>query len=133
MELTYDRLSCDELGGSTQADLLVALDGRLRLNDDGAIVFDETQFPVVELARSLVLWLAAPGRPDFGFVSMSCDDGAISILQDDRGWHFRSTFYADPLTGPVDWSEVERCCRNFIVKVRADLQDLGLRPDQLLR
>ena len=134
MEMTYDYLNAEELHGSTQADYLVSLDGHLRLIDREAHVFDEPGFPVVELARSLLVWLDAPNRIDFFFDSMSYEEvGSISIVQEPGGWTFRSAFVAQPLTRPMGWTEVEDCCRDFVAKVEADLVALGLQPAEVIR
>lgn len=57
MEMTYDRLNADELHGTTRTDYLVSLDAHFRVVDGPMTVVDEPGFPVVELARSLLVWL----------------------------------------------------------------------------
>ena len=52
--MSYDQWRTDELRGTTRADYLIALDACLRLTDGGVTVVEETGFPVVELARSLL-------------------------------------------------------------------------------
>ena len=134
MEMTYGYLYVDELNWSTQADCLVALDAHFRQIGREELVFDEPGFPVVELARSLLVWLDSPNRIDFIFDSMSYEEaGSISIVQDSGGWTFHSVFIPQPLTRPMGWSEVEQCCLNFITKVEADLMALGLHPDEVIR
>lgn len=65
MDLTCDHLNSDELRGTTQTDFLVALDGHFRIHDGDVTIYDEPGFPVVELARSLLIWLRArtPATP----------------------------------------------------------------------
>lgn len=60
VNLTYDYLHADELRGATQADHVVALDAHLSVVDDDVAIFDEPGFPVVERARSLLIWLRYP-------------------------------------------------------------------------
>ncbi len=133
MEMSYDRLGTKELRGATQADYLIALDAHFSLVHGGVTAFDEPDFPVVELARSLVRWLEDPDRSDFEFDSMSFEEGGVfSIRQGVEGWEFGSIFAPGAATAPVDWSEVDRCCRRFIAKVEADLVELGLDPAEVI-
>ncbi len=132
--MTYDRLNTDELRGSTQADYLVSLDAHFRLVDGDLAFYDEPAFPVVELARSLSIWLDAPERGDFEFDSMSYEEvGSVAVRQSDAGWTFESVFAPNASTAPVDWAEVDRCCREFVSKVEADLVTLGLDPAEVIR
>ena len=134
MEMTYDRLNTEDLRGTTHTDYLVAIDARFRLADGEVPIYDEPGFPVVELARSLLIWLSDPGRDDFEFDSMAYEDvGAITVRQVATGWEFGSVFASDVVTAPVDWEEVDRCCRSFIARVEADLSMLGLDPDEVVR
>lgn len=62
------RLECLNGRGATRADFLVSLDAQLRVVDDGGVtVLDEPGFPVVELARSSLIWLGDSERRDFEF------------------------------------------------------------------
>lgn len=133
MELTYDALRTDELRGTTQADYLVALDAQLRLVDGGAILLEEPGFPVVELARSLLAWLADPEPGDFEFDSMSYEErGAIAISKLPEGWSFCSVLAPGAQTAPADKLHVDDCCRRFIARIEADLDALGLDPGEVL-
>lgn len=133
--MTYAQLSTDELQGTTQADYLVSVEGDLRIVDDGGTwEYDEQSFPVVELARSLLRWLDDPGRPDFAFDSMSYEEvGAVAVRRSERGWVFSSVFDPGSTSSPVDWAETERCIRAFIDQVEADLRDLGIDPEGVIR
>lgn len=134
MEMTYDHLNSNELRGSTQTDYLVALDAHFRLVDDDVIVYDEPGFPVVELARSLLLWIRNPDLGDFNFDSMSYEEvGSLAIRRSDSGWTFSSVFAPEAVTGSVDRAEVDRCCRSFVARVESDLRHLGLDPDEVIR
>lgn len=134
MKLDYDRLNTADLRGTTRADYLIALDATLRLQDGGVLIYEEPSFPVVELARSLQAWLDAPDPGDFEFDSMSFEEvGSLRILRTATGWTLGSVFVAATSTRPVDWSEIVRCCRDFIGRVERDLRTLGLDPDELIR
>jgi hypothetical protein len=134
MEMTYDRLNADDLMGATRTDYLVAIDAQFRLVDGDVTIYDEPAFPVVELARSLLIWLEDPGREDFEFDSMSYEEvGSVAIRQVATGWEFGSIFASGTVATPVEWAEVVRCCGNFIARVRVDLVTLGLDPDKVLR
>lgn len=113
---------------------MIAPDARLRLVDGGVTVLEETGFPVVELARSLLAWLGDSMEGDFEFDSMSCEEsGAIRIQKTDAGWVFGSVFVAGLTTAPTDRSGVEECCRRFVARVESDLEELGVDPAEVLR
>lgn len=134
MEMTYDRLNTDDLRGATQTDYLVALDAHFRLLDDDVTIYDEPGFPVVELARSLLIWLRDPDLGDFEFDSMSYEEvGSLAIRRASSGWTFSSIFAPDAVGAPVDRVEVDRCCQSLIARVEAHLEKLGLDPDEVIR
>ncbi|QEO15207.1 hypothetical protein FLP10_12835 [Agromyces intestinalis] len=134
VELVYDRLRTDDLRGTTQADYLVAFDAHIRLLEGDEVIYDEAGFPVVELARSLRIWLGDPGESDFEFDSMSYEEpGAIAIRNTPAGWVFGSVFAPSVWTNPAEWRAVDECCRHFIARVEADLDGLGLDPGDVLR
>lgn len=133
MELTYDRLNLDELQGTTQADYLVAIDAHLRVIDGDRTVLSEPGFPVVELARSLQLWLAESDRGDFEFDSMSYEEaGAFAVRQNDAGWTLDSNLGVGLPTDPVSWTDVESLCRSFIARVDRDLREVGVDPVKVI-
>lgn len=134
MEMSYDRLDAADLRGSMQSDYLVALDARFRLADGGVVICDELGFPVVELARSLFLWLADPEREDFEFDSMSYEEaGALVLRRRTGGWTAESAFAPGGSTSTVGWAEVERCCGELIARVERDLLALGVDPRPVIR
>lgn len=134
MEMTYDRLNTDELQGNTQADYLVAFDARFRIVDGLITVFEEPGFPVVELARSLLIWLDDPARKDFEFDSMSYEEvGSVAVRRQVGGWVVESDFDPGSTTSPLEWAEVERGCRGLVSRVESDLLALGLNPSEVLR
>lgn len=132
--MTYDRLSADELQGDTQADYLIALEADLRVIHRGVTIFVEPRFPVVELARSLSLWIREAEKGDFEFRSMSFEEiGVVAFRREPQGWRFESAFQPGTSTPTVDWAEVDSCCRRLIARVEFDLTDLGLDPAEVLR
>lgn len=134
MEMMYERLNTDELSGTTQADYLIAFDADLRVFSGEETVYEEPNFPVVELARSLLIWLDSADRGDFEFNSMSFEEvGTIAFRQTPEGWEFSSVFYRGALSAPIDWTEVASCCRDLISRVAVDLVALGLDPGEVLR
>lgn len=134
MEITYDRLNTDELRGTTQADYLVSLDAHLRLIDGDTIVYAEPAFPVVELARSLLIWLGDPDRGNFEFDSMSYEEvGSIALRRVPAGWTAESVFAPGRSTAPVGWAEIELSCGAFVSRVERDLLALGVDPAGVIR
>jgi hypothetical protein len=132
--MTYTQFSTDELRGTTQADYLVSIEGDLRITDDRDYVYDEPSFPVAELARSLLVWLAGPDRADFEFDSMTFEEvGAVAVRRSEGGWVFSSVFSPGSASAPVDWAEAERCIRSFIAQVEDDLRGLGVDPEEVMR
>ena len=134
MEMTYDQLNSEELRGATQADYLVALDAHFRLVDGDVTICDEPGFPVVELARSLLIWLREVDLGDFVFDSMSYEEpGSLTIRQVSSGWTIGSALAPKAAAAPVDRAEIDRCCHSFVAKVEADLERLGLNPREGIR
>lgn len=133
MELTYDRLSADELTGTELADYLVALDATFRLVDDGVILLEEPGFPVVELARALIAWAQRAMRSDFQFDSMSYEEvGTLSIRRSQSGWVASSALEPGVATRPMQEGEVGSAVLVFTARVREDLEALGLDPARIL-
>lgn len=134
LEMFYDHWRTDELRGTTQAGYLIALDACLHLTDGGVTVVKETGFPVVELARSLLVWLEGSTEGDFEFESMSYEgSGLIRIQKTGAGWVFGSVFAPGKTTAPTDRADVEECCRRFVAKVESELEELGIDPAEVLR
>jgi hypothetical protein len=132
MEITYDRLNTDDLRGTTQADYLVSMDAHFRLIDGDLTIYDEPDFPVVELARSLRIWLGDPNRGDFVFDSMSFEEvGSVAVRRAPSGWVFSSAFAPGSSTA-VGWAEVNRCAREFVSRVERDLLELGIDSDVVI-
>ena len=128
MVMTYDRLSADELRGSSLADILISIESHFRLIDGNHTIYDEPNFPVVELARGLGQWVNQPEGNDFVFDSMSFEESGVLRVQDTpSGWVFGSVF-TDIKSSPVTWAEVERCIQTFVSKVAEGLIDLGIDP-----
>lgn len=133
VEITYNRLNAEELSGATQADYLVSLDAHLRVIDGALTIYDEPDFPVVELARSLLIWLDDPNRSDFEFDSMSYEEvGSIAVRKNSAGWTIESVFAPGGSSSPLSWTEVENSCREFISRVASDLHRLGFEPGDVL-
>ncbi|WP_246117597.1 DUF7878 domain-containing protein [Cellulomonas composti] len=132
--MTYDRLDSSELRGTTQADYLIALDADLQVVAAHQALYEEPRFPVVELARSLRVWLADPSRGDFEFESMSFEEvGSIAFRQTRQGWVFGSIFASELPPMSLEWADVELCCRQLISRVEEDLAGLGINPGEVLR
>ncbi len=134
MDMTYDRLDTSELRGTTQADYLIALDADLRVLSCGEAFYEEPSFPVVELARSLRIWLSEPNRGDFEFDSMSFEElGSIAFRQTPAGWEFSSIYTPDVRPIRLEWADIETCCQRLISQVEEDLAGIGLNPQEVLK
>lgn len=134
LEITYDFLDDKDVRGTLQAHYLVGIEAYISVIDAGVVVYEEPYFPVVELARSLFIWLEDPDSEDFIFDSMSFGElGVITIRQEPDGWTIGSVFTPEITTAPVERAEIERCCRAFISKVENGLLLLGLNPEEITR
>ncbi|WP_174257693.1 hypothetical protein [Phytoactinopolyspora alkaliphila] len=134
MLMTYDHFNTDELRGTSQADYLISIDADFRIQDGDTLVYKEPSFPIVELARSLLIWMNNPDRGDFAFDSMAFEEvGSVQVRQALAGWTFSSVFAPRSPSAPVEWSEVERCVRDFVAQVERDLAAFGLDPDEVIR
>ncbi|WP_237715839.1 hypothetical protein [Arthrobacter sp. M2012083] len=112
---------------------MVGLDAELTVSEGPALLYRELAFPVVELARSLLLWLNDANRGDFMFDSMSFEEvGAVSLTRGSSGWLVESVFSPDVVSNPLDWAEVESGCKEFISQIEFDLLSLGLDPSELI-
>lgn len=133
MEMTYDHLDSGELTGETQADYLIALDACLQVVDGDTVVLEEPGFPVVELARSLLVWLEVSAPTSFEFSSMSYEEvGVLSIREHEGRWAFTSVWTPSVVSRSLDRTEVEEVCRRFISQVEQDLARLSIDQATLL-
>ncbi|MCT9871968.1 DUF7878 domain-containing protein [Paenarthrobacter aurescens] len=133
MRMTYTKLDADNIGGTSQADYLVGLDADFTVSEGSVQLYRELAFPVVELARSLFVWLSANSRGDFVFDSMSLEEvGAISLRRTSSGWLMESVFSPGVVSNPLDWADVERGCRDFLDQIEFDLLSMGLDPADVI-
>lgn len=133
MRIEYANIGFSDVRGTLQADYLIGVDADLRIEDGESTVYEEFAFPVVELAWSLTSWLNAASGEDFALDTMSADEpGIVTIERDGDGWVVYSSFTPDVRTSAVEWSEIDRCVRDFIAAVRSDLTDRGLNPDWIV-
>lgn len=131
--LTFERLSADELQGSTVADFLIAIDAYFKMSDGALTVLEDPEFPVVELARNLNQWLNNSDGTDFSFDSMSYEEaGVVTVKQSASGWVFGSVFAPDVESPPNSWAEVEQGVRTFVSNVAQGLLASGVDPRGVL-
>ncbi|MET4622689.1 hypothetical protein ABIE18_004168 [Arthrobacter sp. 2762] len=133
MRMTYANLDADNIGGTSQADYLVGIDADFTVSEGSVLLYREQAFPVVELARSLVVWLNANPRGDFVFNSMSFEEvGAVSLKRASSGWLVESVFSPGVVSNPLDWANVEHGCKEFLDQIEFDLLSLGLDPADVI-
>lgn len=126
MRFTYEHLNADDRGGDTVADYLVGFEGALSVRDGTEVVYEEPDFPVVELARSLNLWVRRADGEDFSFESMSlAERGAISVSSTDGGWVTWSVYTPDVRSSAVPWDVIVDGVNAFVTQVREDLISMG--------
>ena len=56
----------------------------------------------------------------------------MTVRATQSGWIFGSVFEPSA-SSPVEWDEAERCVRSFLAQVSADLHELKLDPDEIIR
>ncbi|MEV5433396.1 hypothetical protein [Streptomyces sp. NPDC052701] len=129
MEFRYDHLTTQDLRGTSRAELLVNIEANLSVVDADGPVFQEDLFPVAELARDLSRWAAQPEekRENFEWESMSYDEkGTVRIHATEAGWRLGSVQTPDSWSRPVSWPELLGSIRDYVARVRRDIEALGI-------
>lgn len=115
-------------------DLLLGVEGTLRLTVENRLIYSELMFPIVELRDALSSWLRGIGT-DFEFISMESDEpGLVWFRQQPSGrWKVGSIHQDDVAVIELDRSDVELGCFRFIDDVdRWVRENLGLDVDSVL-
>jgi hypothetical protein len=73
MRMEYTDSNFDGVPGDTIADYLVSVEAAFSIVDRGRVIYEEPCFPVVELAHSLVRWIARDDRVGFEFETASAE------------------------------------------------------------
>ncbi len=133
MRFEFANIRFGDLRGTSQADYLIAVDADLRIVYGTRTVYEEPDFPVVELAWSLTNWLNAANGDDFTLDTMADDQpGIVTIKREGDGWVAFSSFTPDVRSSAAKWAEIDHCVRDFIAAVRADLTERGLDADRIV-
>jgi hypothetical protein len=134
MQMSYTNFDDGDLRGDTLADYLIAIDADFEIRDGDRIIYDEPEFPVVELARSLSSWMASNEYDDFAFDSLSSDEsGLVTITRGATGWRLSSVFTPELVSSEMNLSELEACIQGFVDHVATDLTGRGHDADRILR
>lgn len=115
-------------------DLLLGIEGTLRLTVENRLIYSELMFPIVELRDALSSWLRGIGT-DFEFISMESDEpGLVWFRQQPSGrWKVGSIHQDDVAVIELDRPDVELGCLRFIDDVdRWVRENLGLDVDSVL-
>lgn len=132
IRMSYTALDTSDVHGELVADYLVGIDADFRIEDGSGMIFEEPSFPVVELARSLELWVSGGANDDFAFESMSSDEALVVIRGQEEGWVVYSEWTPQVISRPVAKSVMEEAVRRFVDDVRTDLDALGLDASWIL-
>ncbi|MDQ1294262.1 MAG: hypothetical protein QG608_2145 [Actinomycetota bacterium] len=112
MRISYTNIDFCDLRGDLIADYLIAVDADLRIMEGDRTIYEEPDFPVVELARSLLGWLDTMGPGTFEFVSLSADEsGLVTISPESGGWRLYSSFTPDVRSSVLQWPALAECVR----------------------
>lgn len=99
-------------------DLLLGVEGTLRLAVEDRLVYREPMFPIVELRDALASWLRSVDT-DFEFISMESDEpGLVWFRQQPSGrWRAGSIHQDNIAVTELDRRDVEFGCHRFIDNV----------------
>ena len=118
-------------------DLLVRTTAEFELSIDDEPLYEEPDFPVVELAAALVGWLRSPPatRPDFEFDSMSTPEpGWVWIRRATDGWTVGSLHQSRPSFTVCSDEEVDAAIEAFVGElVSSACYQLGVDLKWLVR
>jgi hypothetical protein len=96
--------------------LLYDVGARLRVLSDGLVLFEEEDYPIVELAVQLRDWLDQPATNRQDFISRSIEtdeEGWITIVRAPGGW-LVSGIDNDSPPGTQPEEEIELAIREFL-------------------
>ncbi|WP_020419672.1 hypothetical protein [Amycolatopsis sp. ATCC 39116] len=119
MELRYSALAAPDLHGRSEAEVFVQVEADLVVRD-GAEIYSEGAFPVVELAAALREWQTSPARGDFELTSLSLEDRwQVRIVAAGDRWRV-----VDDVTGAQGalrpLAEIDSAIDAFVDALRAD-------------
>jgi hypothetical protein len=112
-------------GEASLPELLLRITAKLEISADGATIYAEPDFPVVELAYHLQAWVKAgeKERPDFVLDSMESDEiGLVRIVKRDRGWSIGSC-HEQFEPSIMSLSEIDEAVISFVNEVRRRCND----------
>lgn len=118
-------------------DLFVRTTAGFELSIDNEPLYEEPDFPVIELAAALHHWshLPAATRPDFEFDSMSTPEpGWVWIRRASYGWRVGSLHQSRPCL--VIWSggEVDQAIETFVLDLTTSARTrLGVDVERFVR
>lgn len=129
IEFRLSRLNSGQLELKHPADAYIGVTGRLELVADGKTIYDEDDFPVLELGAELGDWLRTGlGQGcDFIFDSMSTpESGWIWIRRFGTGWRVGSLHQAMSDPAVHGDSDIQRAVELYLESLRrVAASDLG--------
>ncbi|WP_116811504.1 hypothetical protein [Steroidobacter cummioxidans] len=125
LRINLRNLRSSASGTKSLPDLLIGITADLEVNADGLSIYEEPDFPVLELAYHLRKWVDVKPdqRADFNLDSMESSElGLVRILRTDGGWSIGSCH--EQLKPPVKqlW-EIDEAVTKFLEEVQRRCQD----------
>lgn len=118
--------------GDLVADYLLAIEADLRIEHGDVVVYAEPCFPVAELARAFVLWLASSPRTTFTFDSMSADPGLVTIELSNERWTVFSAETPQVKSARIGLKEIDRAVAEFVAQVRQQATMHGIEAERII-
>ena len=117
-------------------DLLLGVSGDFAINIDGRDLYQEQEFPLLELAAQLARWLCRGPKveDDFEFESMeSQDEPLLSLRRAPQGWNIGSVHQAYEDLHQFSWEELNQAFGSFLHELRKELTIVyGLEVSRIL-
>ncbi len=120
IEFRCSKLSSEANPPRSLPDLLIRTSADFEINIDGETLYDEPDFPVIELAASLANWAGrdAINRPDFDFDSMSTPDtGWVWLRRAAGGWRVGSIHQRHASLTVWSESEIQHAVSEFSSRI----------------
>lgn len=134
INLEFARLRSDRQRFRDQLEVQVAITADIQLSDDDGLIYEEVDFPVIELALHLSEWLrnGEPNGLDFEFDSMETPEtGWIWIRRYNTGWRLGSIHQERPAITVHSSNDMATGLNEFIARLRRAVHDkFGLDFEQ---
>ncbi|WP_175491302.1 DUF7878 domain-containing protein [Microbacterium azadirachtae] len=116
-------------------DLLLGVVADISVTNEGAVLFSEPMFPIVELRQAIKSWLDRGAEGSFEFESLEADDAALVWFrkQTPRRWRVGTSLQSNSSQHDLSRSNLINGCHVFVAEVDHWVKvHLGVDVDDLL-